>query len=222
MSRLATLIALGISTIACQAEWTSLFNGKNLDGWSGDPQLWRVEEGVIVGETNDADKKTAANTFLIWQGGEPGDFTFECKARVTGKNNSGVQYRSRVIDKDKWSVGGYQMDLHPNQDFLGMLYAERGRGIACQRGQNVDLAEKPAVTGNLEVPQVDLAQWNSYRIVARGHTVRHYVNDQLAAEITDTHPDKRAAKGVIALQLHAGPPMKVEFRDITLRRLGAD
>ncbi len=216
MSRLATLIALGISTIACQAEWTSLFNGKNLDGWSGDPQLWRVEEGVIVGETNDADKKTAANTFLIWQGGEPGDFTFECKARVTGKNNSGVQYRSRVIDKDKWSVGGYQMDLHPKQEFLGMLYEERGRGIACQRGQKVDLAEKPAVTGNLEVPQVDLAQWNSYRIVARGHTVRHYVNDQLAAEITDTHPDKRAAKGVIALQLHAGPPMKAEFKDLRI------
>ncbi len=126
MTRTLTWLILGISTIACRAEWQPIFNGKNLDGWSGDPRLWRVEDGVLVGETNVTDKKTAANTFLIWQGGEPGDFILEYKARVTG-NNSGVQYRSRVLDAAKWSVGGYQMDLHPKREYLGMLYAKAAR-----------------------------------------------------------------------------------------------
>jgi len=170
---------------------------------------------VIVGETNDTDKKVAANTFLIWQGGEPGDFILEYKARVTG-NNSGVQYRSHIIDAAKWSVGGYQMDLHPNQRYLGMLYEERGRGIACQRGQKVKLGNKPEETGKLETPAVNLAEWNTYRIVARGHTLKHFVNDQLAAEIEDVQPEKRSENGIIALQLHAGPPMKAEFKDLRI------
>lgn len=215
MTRILPLLILGFSTLACRAEWKPLFNGKDLTGWSGDPLLWRVENETIVGETNDSDKKAAANTFLILQGMEPGDFILEYKARVTG-NNSGVQYRSRIIDAAKWSVGGYQMDLHPKPAYLGMLYEERGRGIACQSGQKVKLADKPEVTGKLEVPATDLAVWNTFRIVVRGHTLQHYVNDRLAAEIEDVHPEKRSAKGVIALQLHAGPAMKAEFKDIRI------
>lgn len=217
MTRPLTLLLLGISAIICRAEWIPIFDGKTLDGWSGDPRLWRAEADVLIGETNDTDKNITANTFLIWQGGEPGDFTLEYKARITGNNNSGVQYRSRIIDAANWSVGGYQMDLHPKQGYLGMLYEERGRGIACQRGQKVELAEKPVEKGKLEVPQTDLAQWNSYRVVARGNVLQHFVNDQLAAEITDVHPKKRAAKGVIALQLHVGPAMKAEFKELRIK-----
>jgi hypothetical protein len=215
MRLILTIFLLGLSALDARAEWKPLFNGKNLDGWSGDPRLWRVEDGVLVGETNTTDKKIAANTFLIWQGGEPGDFELEYKARVTG-NNSGVQYRSKVLDAAKWVVGGYQMDLHPKAEYLGMLYEEKGRGIACQRGQKVTLDAKPQITGKLEVPAVDLAQWNSYKIVAKGNVVQHFVNGQLAAEITDVNAQKRADKGVIALQVHAGPVMKTEFKDIRI------
>ena len=200
---LRTLVPLILfsSAMHLPAEWQPLFNGKDLTGWSGDPRLWRVEDGVLIGETNNSDKKIAANSFLIWQGGEPADFELEYKARVVG-NNSGVQYRSKVVDAAKWSVGGYQMDLHPNAPYLGMLYEERGRGIACQRGQKVNLGDKPEETGKLEVPAVDLATWNTFRIVAKGNLLQHFVNDKLAAEINDVHPDKRSAKGVIA---SAGP-----------------
>lgn len=215
MRRILTFFLLGFSILAAHADWKPLFNGKNLDGWSGDPRLWRVEDGVLVGETNTTDKKIAGNSFLIWQGGEPGDFELEYKARVTG-NNSGVQYRSKVLDATKWMVGGYQMDLHPKAEFLGMLYEEKGRGIACQRGQKVTLDAKPQVTGKLDVPAVDLAQWNSYKIVAKGNVVQHFVNGQLAAEITDVNQQKSAAKGVIALQVHAGPAMKTEFKDLRI------
>ena len=126
-----------------------LFNGKDLSGWEGDPRLWAVVDGVLVGETNGSDKKVSANTFLIWKGGEVGDFDFKMTARVTGGNNSGVQYRSKVLDKAKSSVGGYQMDMHPKQEYLGMLFEERGRGIQCLRGEKVVLekgAKKAKVT----------------------------------------------------------------------------
>jgi hypothetical protein len=211
------LILLGL-LLSATAGAKELFNGKDLTGWDGDPRLWRVENGVIIGETDKADRKVGKNTFLIWKGGEPGDFTLCYKARVTG-NNSGVQYRSRRIGDEGWRIGGYQMDLHPKQEYLGMLYEEQGRGIQCLRGQKVELPAaggKPKVTAKLDIEQVDLAEWNTYRLVARGNVVQHYVNGTLAAEITDLNPDKRSLKGLLALQLHAGPPMKVQFKDIEL------
>ena len=217
MQRLLILFYLTWAVLPCQAGWQSLFNGQNLDGWSGDPRLWHVENGVLIGETNEADQKIDRNSFLIWQGGEPGDFELEFQARVTSSNNSGVQYRSRVIDSATWVVGGYQMDLHPKAGYLGMLYEEQGRGITCERGQRVKLADTPTVTGTLEVPDVDLTVWNSYRIVAQGYVLRHFINGKLAAEIQDIQQEKRSAKGVIALQVHAGPAMKAEFKDLRIR-----
>lgn len=221
MLRYLTPALLFLSAMLANAEWQQLFTGKDLAGWSGDPRLWRVEDGVLIGETDHADKKITANSFLIWQGGEPADFELEYQARVVG-NNSGVQYRSRVIDPAKWSVGGYQMDLHPKAPFLGMLYEEKGRGISCKRGQKVKLSDKPEETGKLQVPAVDLAKWNSYRIVAKGNVLQHFVNGKLAAEIVDVQKKKRSAKGVIALQVHAGPAMKAEFKNLRLNILDAD
>lgn len=111
----------------------------------------------MVGETDKADKDVKKNTFLIWQGGDVADFDFEMTARVKG-NNSGVQYRSRIVDAKKWSVGGYQMDMHPNQPYVAMLYEEQGRGISCLRGQKVVLEKgaKPKETGKLPVPKEKL------------------------------------------------------------------
>jgi len=220
MRRILTPLVLLLLVAAARADWQPLFNGKDLAKWSGDPRIWRVENAVIIGESNDSDKKLAANSFLIWQGGQPADFELEYQARITG-NNSGVQYRSKVRDAATWSVGGYQMDLHPNPPYLGQLYEEQGRGIACERGQRVTLDENPTVTGKLDIPAVNLAEWNSYRIVARGNVLQHFVNGKLAAEITDVNPTKRAAKGVIALQIHAGPAMKAEFKDLRLREFPA-
>jgi putative heme-binding domain-containing protein len=219
-TRFTAMLCLLLPAVAGAEE---LFNGKDLTGWDGDPRLWRVEDGVLIGETDKADRAVTKNTFLIWKGGEPGDFELTYKARVTG-NNSGVQYRSRKLADEGWRIGGYQMDLHPKQEYAGMLYEEGGRGIQCLRGQKVELPEaggKPKVTEKLPLDEVDLAQWNEYRILAHGNVVQHYVNGKLAAEITDLHPDKRALKGLLALQLHAGPPMKAEFKDIVLNPVKA-
>ncbi|MCW1885120.1 DUF1080 domain-containing protein [Luteolibacter flavescens] len=213
----STLSLFFVATSLHGQEWKPIFNGRNLDGWSGDPRLWRVEGGVLTGETNDGDRKIGANSFLIWEGGDVADFEFEYQARVTGDNNSGVQYRSRIIDPKQWSVGGYQMDLHPAPQYLGMLYEEQGRGIACESGQKVDLADKPKVTGSLQRPATTLSEWNTYRIVAKGDTVTHYINDKPVAEIRDVDAAKRSLKGVLALQVHAGPSMKAEFKGLRIR-----
>jgi putative heme-binding domain-containing protein len=204
----------------CHAEeWQPLFNGRDLAGWSGDPRLWSVADGVIIGVTDDAERKTKANTFLVREGMEPDDFTLEFTARVTGKNNSGVQYRSRR--PEDWVLKGYQFDLHPAKEYLGMLYEEGGRGIACKRGQKVSLKDKPEETGKIEIADVKLEDWNTYRIETSGNILKHFVNGKLAAEINDIHPEKRSLKGFIGLQLHAGPPMKAEFKDIRWKPMKA-
>ena len=220
MNATAIRVLLGVALAALPLHGEEIFDGKSLKGWSGDPRLWRVEDGAIVGKTDTNGHKIDANTFLIWQGGEPGDFELTFKARVAG-NNSGVQYRSKVKDAAKWSVTGYQMDLHPKQVYLGMLYEEGGRGISCLRGQKVDLAKgaKPVITGKLDVGEVDLAKWNEYRLVAKGNKLQHYVNGKLAAEIVDLDPEKGASSGTLALQLHRGPAMRAEFKEIQLKRL---
>ncbi|MDB6080414.1 MAG: Cytochrome c [Akkermansiaceae bacterium] len=221
MRRFLAVFMTALTMNAAADEWQSLFNGKDLTGWTGDPRLWSVQDGVLTGETDGEGRKIDENSFLISQAGEPADFELEFKARVSGDNNSGVQYRSKVVDPAKWSVGGYQMDLHPNQNYVGMLYEERGRGIACERGQQVNLGEKPEVTGSLEKPEVKLSDWNDYRIVAKGSDLQHFINGKLAAEIHDQDEGRRALKGILALQLHAGPAMKAEFKDVRLKPLEA-
>ena len=220
--RIAALCAsIALYSPALAGEWQPLFDGKSLEDWEGDNRLWRVENGILTGETDDQERKIAANSFLIRKQAPPGDFELEFEARVTGNNNSGVQYRSERPKGEGWILRGYQLDLHPARDYLAMLYEERGRGIACLRGQKVRLAAKPETIGSLEVAVVKLGEWNRYRVEARGNILKHYVNDRLAAEIEDVSEQHRRLEGLIGLQLHAGPPMKAEFRALRLRPLTA-
>ena len=220
MKRLLTCVLILI-TGAGGATAQMLFDGESLEGWDGNPEFWRVEDGVIVGETT-ADKPTKGNTFLIWKGGDVGDFTLTLQARVVG-NNSGIQYRSKVVDPKNWVVGGYQMDMHPSPDYLGMLYEEKGRGITAQRGEQViiDADGTRHVVGSIDKSEeIDLAQWNDYRITARGNRIEHQINGKLTARIIDNDPAKRSLSGALALQLHAGEPMRAEFKAIRLRPSG--
>ncbi len=210
------ILTLALTSLCSAQDWQVIFNGKDLTGWSGDPRLWEVKDETIIGVTDKAERAIKKNTFLIHDLMEPGDFDLEFTARVTG-NNSGVQYRSARPDPQGWVLKGYQCDLHPAKEYLGMLYEEGGRGIACKRGQVVELDQKPKVTGKLEIKEVNLAEWNIYRVETRGNVLKHFVNGELAAEIHDVNPEKRAMSGFIGLQLHAGPPMKAEFKDIRYR-----
>jgi putative heme-binding domain-containing protein len=197
----------------------SLFDGKSLKGWQGDPSHWSVEDGVIVGST--MENKAKSNTFLIWEGGDVTDFQLTLEAKLEGSNNSGIQYRSKVVDPANYRVFGYQMDMHPNPPFVGMMYGEgTGRGIMATRGQKIEFTAdgKKNQIGTTTAPEtLNLAEWHTYRITARGNRLIHEVDGKVTIDITDNDP--RALKsGVIALQVHGGGPMKVSCRNIQLTK----
>jgi hypothetical protein len=205
------------------SEVISLFDAKSLDGWRGRSDLWSVEDAMIVGRTS-AEQPISKNTFLIWDGDLPNDFELLATYQIES-GNSGIQYRSRVLDEKEFVVGGYQADIEATNRFTGINYEEKGRGILAERGQRVTIAED----GTKKVEQFgDAAEiaksfrtegWNSYRIVAKGNRLQHYINEILTCEVIDGQTDKAATSGVVALQLHVGPPMVVRFRDITVREL---
>lgn len=209
-----------------------LFDGKDLDGWDGDPRLWSVQEGVIRGETTPANV-AAGNTFLIWQGGELGNFELRLSFRCNATNNSGIQYRSRHIAdgsaRNKWVVRGYQHEIRNESKFPnvpGFIYDEGGsRARICQVGEQ---ATWEAVGGKQVVKNIigqdeftklmKLDDWNDVVISAEGNRVRHYLNGRLILDFTDNEPTKALPQGVLALQLHAGAPMWAEYRSIRLKR----
>lgn len=199
----------------------SLFDGKSLQGWSGLTSNWSVQDGAITGE-NKADAPIAQNTFLVYE--KPvKDFELTLEFKIVG-GNSGIQYRSKVFDKDKFVVGGYQADIDANKRYMGINYEERGRGIMAERGEiiAVDGQGKKSRVGSAGdadalLSQIKWEDWNRYKIVAKGNVLQHYVNDQLMSEVQDSESAKSASEGVLALQLHAGPPMKVQFKNIMLK-----
>ena len=220
-----TIFLATITLSANAADFQSLFNGKDLSGWKGKEGFWRVENGTIIGETT-KDKPTKGNTFLIWQGGEVQDFEFSCKVKFAG-NNSGVQYRSEAVgDVNDCVLRGYQADLHPKQEYFGMLYGEKfgKRGIIAKRGQKVNAKgdKDIEVLGKVgDGAELKGDEWNTLRIVVVGNRLIHLVNNVVTVDITENHPGA-IAKGYLGLQLHAGAPMKVECKDIQYRKLAGD
>lgn len=204
-----------------------IFDGKTLEKWDGNPDFWTVEDGCITGTTT-PDKPTKGNTFIIWRGGEPGDFELRFDYKIVG-GNSGAQYRSFEVPNEKWVVGGYQADIDSGDTFSGINYGERFRGILANRGQRTEIGDdhKPVVketfaqSGDLQA-KIKKEDWNSYRIVAKGYSFEHYINGNLTSAVTDNDEKQRRDKGVVALQLHAGPPMKVQFKNVRIKMLDGE
>ena len=235
-----------------------IFDGTTLTNWDGDPELWRVEAGAIVGET-DAGKPLAENTFLIYRGGEPSDFELKLEFRMNA-TNSGVQYRSRQLTGavGRWVLCGYQADIDFANQYTGMLYEERGRpGFLAPRGTvmyagpnevpqgqcspstgpgrapstSSGRAAAPAPTNQVrgQIGQLESADalkeiikvndWNQLHVIARGQTLMHILNGHTTAVFIDDDQTNRSMQGLIGLQLHVGPPMKIEFRNLYLKNL---
>ena len=218
----ASAFQQSLAAESADAGFVPIFNGTSLDGWEGKPEFWSVQDGAIVGQTT-AEKPTKGNTFLIWRQGSVDDFELRFLYRITG-GNSGVQYRSK--DYGDSVVGGYQADFEAGPTYSGIQYEERGRGILAQRGERVTIAADGKKTagepiGTTEDLQKSIkpGEWNAYRVVAQGATLAHFINGQLMSQVVDEEVAKRATEGVLALQLHAGAPMKVEFKDIRMKRL---
>jgi hypothetical protein len=233
------LVSFGLNAFAADSpqqappeskDMRSIFNGRDLTGWDGDPKLWSVNDGAIRGETT-ADNKANGNTFIIWKDGKTRDFELRLSFRCNATNNSGIQYRSKHITdgvRNKWVVRGYQHEIRNENKFpniSGFIYDEGGRrSRTCLVGEKATWTmDGKKVTDTL----IDAAgfeklfklnDWNDVVIIARGTHIQHYMNNRLILDFTDSL-DRALLDGILALQLHAGKPMWVEFKNIRIKEL---
>jgi hypothetical protein len=246
-SALCVLFGASFGANAATPEAQQLFNGTDLTGWDGDPRLWRVEGGSIIGETSQ-EKPAYDNTFLIWRGSTvPDDFAITLKVRITPQNdqgtvNTGIQFRSVVSNLATWRVRGLQADIASTPGYFGIVYDEQGVGRGSGIGDKTLITDpepgQPYAidkqTGKSIGPQAmnrrigtvgerdkilaaikHVNAWNDYRLVVRGSTIQIFVNGVQTTEC-DLQATLSPLGKILALQLHAGPPMKIEFKDIEL------
>ncbi len=208
----------------------SIFDGKTLDGWDGDPDFWSVKDGAIVGQSTQ-EHQPKQNTFCIWRGGQPGDFELTAEYRLTGMNdgNSGIQYRSvELPEVAKWVMKGYQADIDLKQQYTGQIYEERARGFLALRGQisYVPTGKKAGSIGSLGTDAelrsfIKDGDWNEVQIIARGNVLIQLINGHVMSTLIDDDSANRKMQGEIGIQLHRLPnaAMKIETRHIMLKAL---
>jgi hypothetical protein len=220
--------------------FVKIFDGKTLKDWEGDPTYWRVESGNLVGEITPA-TVLKTNSFIIWQGGKPTDFELTLEFKISKAGNSGINYRSEQLIDVPHALKGYQADIDGTNRYTGQNYEERARTTLAYRGEVVSVngAENPStilkdniknnawlqrtVTGSLGTSdelktKIKSEDWNTCRIVAKGNRLQHYINGILMSDITDNDKVNAKAGGLLGVQVHVGPPMKVEYRNIMLKQ----
>lgn len=240
---LMLLIPLGVAGQSGTPDaegFVSIFNGSTLEGWEGDPRYWRVENGNIVGEITPT-TVIQRNTFLIWRGGIVEDFELKVQVRITNPGNSGISYRNEQLQDAPYSLTGYQADVDGPKRYIGSLYEERGRTTLAAQGQRVTVpmvevtdsirahVRSNAWMHNIVDAQIGHADsldvhfrdgdWNEYHIIARGNRLQHYINGVLMSDVTDNDTRFRRLRGLLGVQVHTGPPMKVEYRNFRVKRL---
>jgi len=213
---------------ADEAGFESIFDGKTLDGWKGDSKYWRVADGFMTGEIT-PETVIKSNMFIIWQGSTPEDFELKVDYRITPEGNSGINYRSVVIpDKvtpaNQFAMRGYQCDIDGQNRYTGNNYEEKGRLFLATRGDvtHVTGVRKPVILSRIDENKVLGSKieggWNSVHLIVRGNVLIHNINGQIMSMVIDDDPG-RQRQGQIGVQVHAGPPMRVDYRKWRLKRL---
>lgn len=205
-----------------------IFDGKSLANWDGDQTFWRVENGEIIGEST-AEKVVRTNSFLVWRGGKVKDFELKIDFKING-TNSGIQYRSiELPDVGKWVLKGYQGDLDIANMHTGNVHEERGRTghvILSRRGDVTRAVEggkfKTVATiadNTLLRGVINVNGWNQYHIIGRGQVIIQIINGQLMSVLIDEDTKNFTPEGLVGFQMHAGPPFKVQYRNILYKKL---
>lgn len=249
LRKVALMLTVGVAIFgqtSCMAQkkekgFKSIFDGKTLNGWEGDKTYWSVENGNLVGKiTPETLLKT--NSFIVWKGGEPGDFELIGEFKISEKGNSGINYRSDKVADIPNALRGYQADIDGNNTYTGQNYEERKRTTLAYRGEVVTV-ENPIdgseqafkanlknnawlgrkVTGSLGTgdelkTKIKKEDWNEIRLVAKGNRLQHYVNGVLMSDVTDNDARNGKLKGHLGIQVHVGPPMKVEYRNLKIKQ----
>ncbi len=223
--------------------FVSIFDGKTLNNWKGDPTYWRVEDGTLTGEITPS-TLLKTNSFIVWQGGEPADFELKGEFKITKDGNSGINYRSDQLTDVPFALRGYQADIDGKINYTGQNYEERKRTTLAYRGQKTTI---PPYTGE-NTPEAVRAHvkrnawdgltvtsslgssdslktliksedWNTFRLVIKGNHLQHYINDVLMSDVTDNDTVNGKSKGLLGVQVHVGPPMKVQYRNLMLKQM---
>lgn len=230
-------------TVKATNDFVQIFDGKTLEGWHGDPNYWRVEDGILVGEVTPT-TLLKSNTFLVWENGEPADFELKLEFKIAEAGNSGINYRSETIDTIPYALRGYQADIDGKIKYTGQNYEERKRATLAYRGENVIISaqenpeEKNSLKANVKnncwqsrevvaslgesdslKTKIEFEGWNTLHLIAEGNHLKHYVNGILMSEVVDDDLINRKMAGKLGMQVHVGPPMKVEYRNIHLKNL---
>jgi hypothetical protein len=216
-------------------DFVSIFDGKTLSGWECDTAYWRVENGILIGEIT-PEKPLKSNTFAIWRAGEPKNFELKLQYKISKDGNSGINYRSEKVVGVPYALKGYQADIDGMNYYTGQNYEERGRTTLAYRGQTTKVN---AATGTESIKNnawvntvvvksqsrdslqqfIKANDWNEMRLIVKGNRLQHYVNGVLMSDVTDNDTVNQKLKGWLGMQVHVGPPMKVEFKDILLKAL---
>ena len=220
-----------------------IFDGETLNDWEGDTTYWRAEGGSLIGEVTPT-TLLKSNTFIVWQGGSPGDFELKLEFKIAEAGNSGINYRSEPLADVPHALRGYQADIDGKNNYTGQNYEERKRTTLAYRGEKVTVhsQENPSdpeslkanvknnawtkreVTGSLGSADslkslIKSGDWNTCHIIAKGNHLQHYVNGVLMSDVIDDDSVNRTMSGLLGVQVHVGPPMTVEYRNIMLKQL---
>lgn len=223
--------------------FTKIFDGKTLKGWDGDPAYWRVENGCLVGEVTPT-TLLKTNTFIIWRGGVTKDFELKGSFNITVNGNSGINYRSEQLKEIPFALRGYQADIDGKINYTGQNYEERGRTTLAYRGQKTTIASQPNpeqeesfrnnirnnawlgmnVTGSLGTSDslkslIKSEDWNEFHLIVKGNRLQHYINGVLMSDVTDEDAINRKLSGLLGVQVHVGPPMKVQYKNLRIKHL---
>ena len=210
------------------AGFEQIFDGKTLSGWEGDPKYWRVENGCLVGEVS-PETLLKQNTFIIWRGGTTRDFELKVEYRVSAKGNSGINYRSVSWTNSPHALRGYQADIDGANKYTGQNYEEKGRTFLALRGDisRVDADGKSRIIGSVGdnatlVAFIKNEDWNEVHLIVRGNTMTHLINGHVMSVVVDDDPVNRKFDGLLGVQVHVGPPMKIEYRNFRLKKLSPE
>ena len=223
--------------------FVQIFDGETLNNWEGDTTYWSVSDGNLVGQIT-PEKPLKTNSFIIWRGGKTEDFELKTEFRITESGNSGINYRSEKLTDIPNALRGYQADIDGKNNYTGQNYEERGRTTLAYRGEIVNVNSQPnpeeegslrgnirnnawtmrEVTGSLGSRDslrslIKTNDWNTCHIVAKGNRLQHYINGVLMSDVTDNDEVNRKLTGLLGVQVHVGPPMKVEYRNIRIKEL---
>ena len=228
-----------------RAGYTEMFDGATLNAWDGNPDVWKVVDGAIVGERPAPASGTTASpfrqTFLVWQGGQPADFELKLEIKLEGPNaDSGIQYRSFIAPlsagragappldprEAKWNLAGYQLDFNLNSTYVGQIAEGGGRGIIAYRGQVVRTEEgkNPRLVAELG-DRLELGgyfkhnDWNQVDLIAHGDTSIGIVNGHTMVVLIDDDASKAKGKGLIGLQYSGPVGTRISFRNIRIRTI---